>query len=329
MSEDARVVPNPFAPAARPASGSSRLPAMLATLLALAASGSLGWWIASTERGGELRTASQPPAQVAAPAASAEPMQYAPADPDPTQVRNAYQQAQNIYADGGPEALIGASMSCAKAVKVEPKILDYCLAFDVYAGQILSPGSPDQAQADWFRDSPARDLALARAALPAHLSADVRLQQVAALTLAALPEAAPEPEAARVERRGASKSVASHIGRAASPPKAVGAVSPKAKAKLLKARFHTSAKSRRRADACRGEPTAADRLVCSHRDLAAADHRMRSAYDRAVASGVDPDVLAEQQADWRAWRDSVDGHRRLSELYRDRIRDLESQAPPH
>ena len=280
-----------------------------AALLAAAAAAGFGWWI------GTPRPVATAPPPVGFVAERPAPVRYASAEPVPAQVRQAYDQVRAAYADGGAEALVRASQACAQRLQRDPRNLDRCLAFDVYAGDVLPEpaASPDNGAA-WFHDGDARAVALARSALPVEVDASDRVAQVRALTIAVLPKP-PKPPPAGVRRIAE---------RRAAPA-----------AHLHKAKHFVPAKRRKPAGlrlvsaACRNEPTRADRLICADRTLAKKDRRMKSAYDRAIASGVDPDSLAEDQTDWRQARDAAANRDAIDRLYRERIQDLEAQTPPH
>ena len=169
---------------------------LIAAAVAIAASAGLAWWAAGSrhpDSAARPPPAAQPPAAAPAP----QPLRFAAAEPDPAQVRQAYGEAQGVYAAGGPDALVRTSTACAKATPGDPQRLDYCLAFDVYASEIVAGGAGDAAAADWFGDAGARGLALARGALPEGVDAAGRLAQVAALAQAEVPK----PPAAKPSAR--------------------------------------------------------------------------------------------------------------------------------
>lgn len=97
-------------------------------------------------------------------------------------------QVRSVYVNGGPDALVRASVDCARRLQVHPGQLDHCLAFDIYAADVLPPSDADS---DWFGDSGERAIALARAALPPGVDAGNRVSQVRALTMAVLPRLTP------------------------------------------------------------------------------------------------------------------------------------------
>lgn len=151
-------------------------------LAAVAASAGLAWLAAAPNPAADISAAPpQNPAPVPPPPA---PLRYAAVQPDPDQVRQALNEAKEAYAEGGADGLVQASAACAKDLAADPRRLDYCLAYDLYAAAIVPPGSGPQA--DWFADGRDRDLALARSALPQSVDAADRLAQVGALSEAVL-----------------------------------------------------------------------------------------------------------------------------------------------
>jgi hypothetical protein len=181
--EEERLAPRPPSPAG----------AILAAA-AIAVSAGLAWWAAHPAR------APAPPPVSAPAAAPPRPLQYADAEPDPGQVRAAWREAQASFTQGGAQALAERSVSCAKALAAQPGRLDFCLAFDAYAAEIVAGAPGAGAAADWFAAAPDRDLALARSALPQEVDAANRLAQVQALTTAVLPKPEPKPAASEAPR---------------------------------------------------------------------------------------------------------------------------------
>lgn len=165
-----------------------------AAIIAVAASAGLASWLAAPDRRTDVAAAPAPP-PAAATVEPIQPLRFAAADPDPNQVRRAWGDVQQGYANGGPEALVRASQACARTLPSDPQSLDYCLAYDRYAAAVAHEDG-----ADWFAESPARDLALARTALPEGVDPSNRLEQVAALTQAVLPKpAAKTPKVHKVK----------------------------------------------------------------------------------------------------------------------------------
>lgn len=79
-----------------------------------------------------------------------------------------------------------------------------------------------------------------------------------------------------------------------------------------------------RSDPCQGAASPAAELVCRDPDLAAADRRMRRAYEAAVAAGVPEEMLALEQADWREIREIAASRspRAVASIYRQRTDEL-------
>lgn len=163
-----------------------RLATVAAACAAVAAAGVLGWWASAPDR-----PPVAPPVRVQPLASGPAPLRFAPAQPDPDQVRSALGQVRSVYVNGGPDALLRASVDCARRLQVHPGQLDHCLAFDIYAADVLPPSDGDGADSDWFDESGDRAIALARAALPAGVDAANRVSQVRALTMAVLPRLTP------------------------------------------------------------------------------------------------------------------------------------------
>lgn len=203
--------PEPDPDAGGPPRGSA-VGVVLAAVVAALASAGLAWWVAAPQGPGPLERNAPPPA-VASPApAPPAPLRYAALDPDPAQVKRAWRDSRQAYVDGGPQALVDASVVCARTVPAEPQRLDYCVAYDVYAGEIVPPDAG--APADWFRDSAGRDLALARSALPGEADPANRIAQLTALTRAVIPR----PAVARAARPKAQKAAIHRPARAAARP---------------------------------------------------------------------------------------------------------------
>jgi hypothetical protein len=178
--------------AARPMAG-----AVVTAAAAITASAALAWWVAHPARA----PAPPPPLASAVAPEPPQPLRYADAEPDPDQVRQAWREARARFTQGGAQALVARSVACAKALAADPRRLDFCLAFDVYAAEIAG-GAPDAGpQADWFAATGDRDLALARSALPQTVDAGNRLAQVEALTTAVLPKPEPAASDARPQPR--------------------------------------------------------------------------------------------------------------------------------
>src|SRR5690242_19506446 len=109
-------------------------------ILALAVSGGLVWWLLAPE------------GNQTAPAVVVQGIPKrvirASATPDPAQVQRAFEAVQDAYADGGPDGLARADADCAAALKADARVLDYCLAFDLFATAVAPEiGRADAAQA--------------------------------------------------------------------------------------------------------------------------------------------------------------------------------------
>lgn len=331
-------------------------------LIALIASGGLAWWLAS-DAGDVPANVSVQHAAKAREAGAAAPA-LADASADETQVRRAYEQFQVVYADLGPDGLERFSQDCAGAVAEDPRILDYCLAFDTFARAVA-------ADSAWFGEAEVRHLSLARAALPPGADPDQRLVQVRRLTRAATgapepvviaeaPQAppiavaqapVPPPVVARAEPAppvarsapplratapaqrpaAAAARVERAVARPAAParPKVQKASAPTPKSRPARkalAPIGGPALSR-----CLAEPTPAERALCLNPDLRNADRRMREAYDKAVAAGADREALDREQAEWRTARNMA-AHSKdaVARLYDQRIEQLTARTedPP-
>jgi uncharacterized protein YecT (DUF1311 family) len=302
-------------------------------MAALLAGGGLAWWFGS---GDSTAPRNLSAAQVAK-AGQGGPRPVTNADPqaDEAQVRRAYEQFQVVYADLGVEGLELFSRDCANAVAGDPRILDYCMAFDAFAGSVAS-ASP------WFSEAEVRHIALARAALPEGTDPAQRIVDVRRLTRAAAgqpeptvlaevaPPPAPEVAAPPVPQPPPAKAavpapIAPAVKRAAAP-KAV-AERPKVQKASVTPPRRTAQPARKAANRCRFEPTPAARAICGSPSLRAADRRLKQAYERAVAAGVDRQELDRQQAEWRTaqnvYANSKDALARSYEL---RIGQLEGTA---
>ncbi|MCR5877190.1 lysozyme inhibitor LprI family protein [Phenylobacterium sp. J367] len=67
--------------------------------------------------------------------------------------------------------------------------------------------------------------------------------------------------------------------------------------------------------------------MCANPDLRAADRRLKQAYERAIAAGVDPLELDREQAEWRtAQSATAAGRDAMARAYELRIGQLEAHA---
>src|SRR5262249_23235808 len=136
---------------------------LVGALAAIAASAGLVWWM--TPPGKVARPPTAPLAKVAPPSVT---FPKAPGTPDRAQVPRAFDDVQDAYADGGAQGLAQADAYCAAALKTDGRVLDYCLAFDLYAAAVAPEIGRSEA-VDSTR------LAQARAALPAGADPAARL----------------------------------------------------------------------------------------------------------------------------------------------------------
>jgi hypothetical protein len=291
----------------------SRIPAILGLAAALTASAGLAWWLALPERPAFQNSAVtqvQPQAAV---------VRAASPQADAEQVRRAYEDFGSVYSDGGEPALARFSDSCRESLKADPRILDFCLAFELFADAVRTDaGTPGKAEAE--------RLAMAQAALPAGADADQRIRQVQAIMRAvtgspevqeaAVPAAAPPPA---VEK-------APDVITARPPQRDLQKASAPAPVQAKPVKVAAVAKAKPKAEACRLRSTPADRLICAYPQLAIQHRQMRQAYEKALAAGADPLTVDAAQADWRALRNSASTRAELSMLYTQRIRQLEAAA---
>jgi uncharacterized protein YecT (DUF1311 family) len=287
-----------------------------AVIAALASAG-LAWWFSGAD--GRATDAPAPPPAAAVARA---PAPRAGATPDEAQVRRAYEEIQAVFAETGPEGVLRFANGCAQALSKDARVLDYCLAFDLYAAA-LAPQGPDGRA--WAAEGEERRLRLAAAALPLGVDAKVRLAELDRLTRQVSgvdqlrqaaderPAAAPAKAAPRSERLARAAAAQSKIRRAIARKPPTPAVAPEPAAPP---------------DPCRLAPTAADRLVCGDPDLRRADQRMQRAYVDALAAGADARRLDREQADWRRARDAAESADDLAGLYARRIEDLQRESGP-
>jgi hypothetical protein len=170
--------------------------AILGVVCALVVSIGLAWLIGS-------RTPTPRPSPPARPAIRLAQV-HAAAAPDAGQVQQAFEAVQDAYADRGVDGLARADADCAAALKADPRRLDYCLAFDLFATAV----APEIARAD---PEGAR-LEAARAALPAgvdpvqHMAALRQMMRTASL-------GAPPPSAAVAEGPPPARARPPHASR--------------------------------------------------------------------------------------------------------------------
>ena len=231
--------PDDGPPPARP----RRAAPVVGAVAAAAVSVGLIWWMAPQQS-----PESPAPPALRPPAAPRAPPPKAGVQPDRAQVQRAFDEVQDAYADGGPEGLARADADCAAALKADGRVLDYCLAFDLFATAVAPAFRP-------AGDAEAARLAQARTALPAGADPAARLSAVRAMMRetslgggAAQPRAAPRPQPVRVVTAPAPHRV----------PTAAREARRRQAASAMQASF-----AWRAADPCLG-PTMAERLACGH-----------------------------------------------------------------
>ena len=131
---------------------------------------------------------------------------------------------------------------------------------------------------------------------------------------AAAPIAPPQPPRATVALVSLSETpTEAEVHAAPQPP--LPAVAP------LTATPRTTA-----SNPCYEKPTPAERLLCGYPSIALRDRALKDAYDRALAAGADPVVLATAQAAWRARSARIQEWQPLARSYDEQIRELEAAA---
>ncbi|RAK58121.1 lysozyme inhibitor LprI family protein [Phenylobacterium deserti] len=285
--------------------GSGRGRAVGGVVLALALSASLAWCVG---RGGDsaLDPRTMTPASPAAiPSVQTRPAAHA--EPSEAQVAKAYEDAREVYAQGGAEALTRFSQGCLESLQDDARVLDYCLAFGLFADAIRGR-APDEAEQ-------ARRLAAAGAALPDDANPAARLDAVRRLTRNAGGAASPTPS--QVTARAAAEAAPS-----ARKDKA-------AETRKASSRAAAAANAKANATRCRLMSTPAERVLCADASLRAADRRMRAAYNRAISSGSGAErrQLVRDQAAWRVeLHAAAPNRRKVAALYESRIRELRAAS---
>jgi hypothetical protein len=280
----------------------SKAPLLAGGLAAVLASAGLAWWLTTDD------TVFRSPA-VTEVRPRADLVRLASAGADQEQVRRAYEEFATVYADSGAEGLERFRASCEASLKGDPRILDYCLAFGLFA-ETVQPQAPGSAGA-----GDAERLAMVRAALPPGGDAAGRILEGRQL----MRRASGLPPVEQAAQTGAADALPPAVQK-------VSAQAPAAAARLERARQASKAPR----SACRLGSTTADRIVCANPALETQHRRMRLAYERALAAGADPLIIDRAQADWRAARDATANRNQLTSLYSRRIRELETAAanPP-
>lgn len=288
----------------------SRGPVILGAVIAVAASAGFGWWLSAP---GESRFENPAVLQV-----QPEPqaVRLAGATADEEQVRRAYEEFSLVYANSGPEGLARFSESCQQSMAGDPRILDFCLAFDMFADAVRA--APD---ADVPGKAQARRVALVQTALPAQADPDRRIEEVQRLmrVVSGVGEAPP----------AFASPVQKAVQAAPAEPGDLRPVSIPSRPRP--ARVATAAPTRRRpaaapVDRCRFEPTPADRILCAAPALRRQDEQMRTAYEKALAAGANPLEIDRGQAEWRAARNDAENPAQLAAFYARRIRELDAAA---
>ncbi|RAK60365.1 hypothetical protein DJ021_11385 [Phenylobacterium hankyongense] len=280
---------------------------VLGALAAAAASLALAWWLGVDDNRQLVRTGSPPAVSPSRPIPQ---RSYAGA-PDAGQVGRAYDQVRDVYAESGAAGLVRFSRTCSESLRADPRVLDFCLAFDLYAGPVTASGAADAETRAWFADGSARRLAETRASLPPAADAAARLAAVQRLMRDAsgIAEARSKPvRSAPAVRTATAK--ARHAARPAAVrrPAAIGGRAPPG------AR-------------CQLRSTPADRTVCASPGLQASDRRMQAAYRAALASGANRGRLGRDQARWRVTLNRAAPNRAaVGALYESRIRELRAMA---
>lgn len=332
-----------------PSSLGARVGAVLGASAAALISAGLVYWI-SSDGDPTLKRLGHAPA---APA-------YAPPKADPAQVVRAYEQLQDVYADRGPDGVAGFARGCARSLAADPGALDFCIAFDIYAGSLVGDDAIARA---WRATSEDRELALARAALPPGGDAVARVAQIRRLAretslyapgparpakprpalhrVKAARHAKPVGQAFEPAREIAASSAAEPVVHApdqpaepaAQPVEPSAATTAQAKPRTRPTAVKKASVRRSRAagsQACRRKPTPGERTVCASPSLRQADAQLQAAYRKAVAAGADAGDLARDQARFRrAVNTAAPDRVAVERLYYQRTRKLEalSQAP--
>lgn len=321
----------------------TRIGAVLGASAAALISAGLAYWIG----GGGDRTLTRfghPP-----------PPAYASSQADPGQVVRAYEQMKEVYADRGSAGVADFAHDCGRSLASNPRALDFCLAFEVYAASLMGDGEIARA---WRANAAERQLALARGALAPTEDPVARVARVRTLArqtslqdpdLAMRPQtakAAPHRAKPRPARAvaAATEASASQVVRAAAQPvdqpagqsaasasaTPVAEAKPRARPAAVKKASVKRARTPAAADACRRKSTAGERTVCASPALRQADAQLQAAYRRAVAAGADPDDLARDQARFRRSVNAAAPDRvAVERLYYQRTRTLEglSESP--
>ncbi|MDB5468270.1 MAG: hypothetical protein JWQ46_3032 [Phenylobacterium sp.] len=317
-----RVQPHvgPAAGAEEP--GRRRAGVVFGALAAAAASLALAWWFGVDDNRQLARTSPTPAPSSSRPSPE---RSYAGAL-DAAQVGRAYAQVQDVYADRGAAGLVRFSRTCGESLRADPRVLDFCLAFDMYAGPVAASGGADAEARAWFADGAARRLAETHAALPPGADAAGHLAAVQRLMRDASGVASPRVTA---EAQGKPVRPAVRAATAKARPIARHVARPTTSRRPHAASVRTAAISGRAPGPtrCRLRSTPADRTVCANPSLQASDRRMQAAYRAALASGANRARLSRDQARWRvALNRAAPRRAAVGALYESRIRELRAMA---
>jgi hypothetical protein len=295
----------------------SRAPIIAGLVAATAIAGGLGWWLSSPSK-----TYFDNPTIQAAPAEAA---RVARPTADPEQVRRAYDEFGLVYASSGDEGLTRFAESCQASLRADPRILDFCLAFELFADTVRDPLAEPAGKAQ------ARRVALVQSAAPG-ADPDVRIAEVRRLmreatgfttaqAASAPPTEAPVQTAQAPPAAGPPAPASTPAVRAAPAPTAAPPARAVRVAKATPPRKAAAASS-----ACRLRSTPAERLMCANPTLRIQERRMKEAYERALGAGADPLVVDRAQAEWRTLRNAADTRGELADLYARRTRELNAAA---
>jgi hypothetical protein len=249
-----------------PARGRGRL--ILGGLLAAVASAGVAAWLGVAsdqyslwERGPKRTVLTGAPAGA--------PPRSPGAQADEEQVRRAYLQFQDVYAEGGAAALVRFSSTCAQSLKSNPGILDYCLAFDLFS-EVLAPQAAGAAEV--------RRLTLARAALPASGDPALRIAQVRGLMRTVSRRSEPAAIGAPSERVRTAEPAERPASAKPARAKVAAAPAGARPARVRTAAVRTSKRPvlSKASTSCRQRPTAAQRRACFRASARRAELRQRS-----------------------------------------------------
>lgn len=293
------------APPARP--GPRRWGVAAAAGLAALASAGLAWWLSAPQRPAPAPAVAEAPRPAAV---------RAPAAADEDQVRQAYEQVQTVYATTGVDGLARFARTCEAALAKDARVLDYCLAFEMFAAAVAPP---EGEAGQWFASGGPRRLTLASTALPAGADPGRRIAEVEQLM-----------------RRASGADAVAEVEpvREASPPPKLR-LTPRQAPKIAAAKQQVRVAIARKVAKARPAPVQgpcarvanpAERVLCANPDLEAADARLRRAYGQALEEGVDPIRLARDQAVWRQARDKAATRDAMARVYARRIEELERAA---